>query len=143
MQPKDVTVCRTQTTEAEFTCVVDRNDVSITAIDWQILVGEEFQLVQEMPRHVIESSITADIITGVLTVTDVMMNDNSNQYRCSPTETTMSDIVTLTVLGKTTYVSSSTTVLVYVYEHKIFARILNLKKVGIEIKSLETSSYSY
>ena len=100
LRPRDVTVCRTQMTEAEFTCIVDRHDVNITAVHWQMLVEREFQLLQEMPRHVIESSTTVDIITGVLTVTDVMMNDNGNQYQCSPTETTMSGTATLTVLSK-------------------------------------------
>ena len=97
----NITVCRTQRTEAKFTCVLDRYGVNITAIHWQILVRGEFISVQGMPpRHMTGNAIIGDIITGLLTLIGVIMNDNGNQYRCSPTETTMSGTATLTVLGK-------------------------------------------
>ena len=98
--PTNMTVCRAQSTIVEFGCIVLRNGVSITAADWQILVEGEFQSVQGMPRHVTDSSITGDVIFGILRVTDVVRDDNGNQYRCSPTNATVSDIATLTVLGK-------------------------------------------
>ena len=125
-------MCRTQITEARFTCVVDSLGVNITAIDWQILVGGGFQLVQNLPRHETNSGIVENIITGLLIVTDVIMNDNGNQYRCLPTETTISDTATLIVLGKTTYVHIiKCNILVYV--HKIYAKIFE-KEAGIKIK---------
>ena len=99
----NMTVCRTQRTEVEFNCLVIRNGVNITALQWQILIEGDFQSVQGMPRHVTENAMAGDTTTGVLKVIDVIMNDNGNQYRCSPTETTVSGIATLTVLGKTTY----------------------------------------
>ena len=98
-----MTVCRTQRAEVQFICVVNLNGVNITAVQWQILVEGDFQSVQGMPRHMTENAMAADVITGTLEVTDVIMNDNGNRYRCSPTQTTMSGIATLTVLGKTTY----------------------------------------
>ena len=98
--PMNMTVCRTQRMEVEFGCFVRRNGVNITAIDWQMLVEGEFQSVQGIPRHVTDNSITGDTITGILRITDVVMDDDGNQYRCSPTNATVSDIATLTVLGK-------------------------------------------
>ena len=74
--------------------------MNVTAVNWQMLVEGEFQSVQGKPRHVTENSIVGDSITGLLRVTDVIMDDDSNQYRCSA-GTAISAIATLTVLGKT------------------------------------------
>ena len=101
LSPMSMTVCRTQTTRVEFSCAIARGGVNITAIDWQILVEGEYQSVQGMPRHVTHSAISGDTIFGTLRVTGVIMDDDGNQYRCSPTDATVvSDIAILTVLGK-------------------------------------------
>ena len=96
----NTTVCLTHNTEVEFDCLVDRNGMNITAVNWQILVEGEFQSVQGIPRHMTNNPIAGDIIVATLTINDVIMDDNGNQYRCSPTNAIVSDIATLTVLGK-------------------------------------------
>ena len=74
--------------------------MNITAVNWQILVEGEFHSVQGIPRHVTDNPIAGDVIIATLRITDVIMDDNGNQYRCSPTNAIVSDIATLTVLGK-------------------------------------------
>ena len=96
----NTTVCHTASTEVEFNCLVRTNGMNITAVNWQILVEGEFQSVQGLPRHMTNNPIAEDVIVATLTITDVIMDDNGNQYRCSPTNAIVSDIATLTVLGK-------------------------------------------
>ena len=98
----NVTVCLTQSTTATFTCIVNRGTSQITTVSWQILTGGEFISVSGRPRHMSNSALNGNTITDTLIVTDVSVNDNSAQYRCEPTDTVISNIATLTVIG--TYV---------------------------------------
>ena len=98
----DVTLCLTQSRTVLFTCEADRNGVNITTVNWSVSDGGDFQSVQGRSQYVTESIILVlgDEITGALRVTDVSENDNGNQYRCEITPTNISNVATLTVIGK-------------------------------------------
>ena len=96
----DVTLCLTQSTTANFTCEVDGGSSQITSAHWQILSGGDFISVVGRPRHMSNASLIGNILTDILTVTDVSVSDNGTQYRCQPTSTVNSTIATLTVLGE-------------------------------------------
>ena len=103
-QPLNVTVCLSQTTTANFTCVVDAGSTGITNVGWQILIeGGSYTSVIRRPRHMLDFRMSATnsgtIITETLTVTDVSLNDNGAKYRCQPVDDVISDVVTLTVIG--------------------------------------------
>ena len=101
-QPVNSTVCVGES--ASFTCVVDRNGgVPITATGWQIF-DIAFISVIGRYRHMTSATINGDIITDVLTVSDVMLSDDGAQYRCRPTDDETSNIVFLNVIGKDMYV---------------------------------------
>ena len=99
----NVTVCLSQSTTANFTCVVDGRSTGITSAGWQILVGGFYVTVVGRAHHMLDrrTSITnlGTIITETLTVTDVSPDDNGAKYRCQPLDNVISDVVTLTVIG--------------------------------------------
>ena len=99
-QPTNVTVCLTESTTANFTCVVDRGSTSITTANWQILEGGIFIPVFSRPRHMSDPSVTGNRVTDTLTVTNVSVNDNGALYRCEPLSNVFSNNATLTVLGE-------------------------------------------
>ena len=100
----NVTVCLTQSTTASFTCVVDRGGRAIFSTGWHILSEGQYVLVPDSgkPCHMISRSIDedGDIITDILTVTNVSVNDNGTLYRCQPLINVTSISATLTVLGE-------------------------------------------
>ena len=99
----NVTVCLSQSTTANFTCVVDAGSTSITTVGWQILDGGVYAPVVGRDRHMLDPSTLVTnrgtIITETLTVTDVSLSDNGAKYRCEPINDVISDVVTLTVIG--------------------------------------------
>ena len=99
----NVTVCLSQSTTANFTCVVDGGSTGITSVGWQILTGGFYAAVVGRDRHMLDprTSInnTGTIVTETLTVTDVSLSDNGAKYRCEPVLDVISDVVTLTVIG--------------------------------------------
>ena len=102
-QPMNVTVCLSQSTTANFTCVVNGGSTLITTTGWQMLVGDIYIPVTGRSRHMLDSRIsstnTDTIVTETLTVTDVSLDDNGAKYRCEPIRDVISDVVTLTVIG--------------------------------------------
>ena len=108
-QPMNVTVCLSQSTTANFTCVVDGGSIPITSAGWQILDGTIYIPVVGRDRHMLDprtSVINMDtIVTETLTVTDISLSDNGAKYRCEPVRDVISDVVTLTVIGM--YVSGA------------------------------------
>ena len=98
----NVTVCLSQSTTANFTCVVDAGSTGITSAGWQILTGGIYISVGSRPRHMLDPRRIVTIVTETLTVTDVSVSDNGAKYRCRPVDDVISDVVTLTVIG--TYV---------------------------------------
>ena len=102
-QPMNVTVCLSQTTTANFTCVIDAGSTLITSVGWQILTGGMYVLVVGRARHMLDprtsSTNRGTIVTEILTVTDVSLSDNGTKYRCEPVRDVISDVVTLTVIG--------------------------------------------
>ena len=105
IQPKDDTVCLTQSATATFTCVVDRGGVGITSAGWNILDGGVYVHIGGRPRHMDSPTRNGDIITDTLTVTNVSVDDNGALYRCEPLSDVISMPVTITVLG--TYMNLS------------------------------------
>ena len=103
-QPMNVTVCLSQSTTANFTCAVYVTRTSITSAGWQILVGVNYITVIGRDRHMLDprSEIvnTGTIITETLTIINVSVSDNGAKYRCRPVDNVISDVVTLTVIGK-------------------------------------------
>ena len=102
------TVCLTQSTTASFTCVVevvDREILGITDAGWQIYVGRRRYIpVSERSGHTTDENVNGDIITDILTITNVLVDDNGAQYRCQPViGGVSSDDATLTVLGTYVY----------------------------------------
>ena len=99
----NVTVCLSQSTTANFTCVVDRGSTGITTAGWQILVGDFYINVVGRDRHMLDPRLlttnTESIVIETLTVTDVSVSDNGTKYRCEPLRDVISDVVTLTVIG--------------------------------------------
>ena len=99
----NVTVCLSQSTTANFTCVVDAGSTPITTAGWQIMVGEFYISVIGRDRHMLDPRTTptntGTMITDTLTVTDVSLSDNGAKYRCRPVDDVISDVVTLTVIG--------------------------------------------
>ena len=116
-QPRNVIVCLSQTTTANFTCVVNAGSIGITSVGWNILVEEIYVSVVGRPRHMVDirtSVVNTDtVITETLTVTDVSLSDNGTKYRCQPFGDMISDVVTLTVIGKVV-ISLSTYAYTYV-----------------------------
>ena len=102
-QPMNVTVCLSQSTTANFTCVVDEGGTGIASTGWQILVGANYISVVGRPRHMFDPRFivtnAGTIITETLTITDVSLSDNGAKYRCQPLRDVISDVVTLTVIG--------------------------------------------
>ena len=99
-QPRNVTVCLTQSTTANFTCVVDRGGSPISSAQWQIhLSGGTYISVTGIARHMVNSVLNGDTLSDTLTVTNVSVNDNGAQYQCEPSNNAISNVVTLTVLG--------------------------------------------
>ena len=103
-QPMNVTVCLSQNTTANFTCVVDGGSRMITTAGWQILDDDIYLSVVGRPRHMIDprSAIVniGTIVTETLTIINVSVSDNGAKYRCQPISGVISDVVTLTVIGK-------------------------------------------
>ena len=105
-QPMNVTVCLSQNTTANFTCVVDVQRTGITSAGWQLLLVDEgfYTTVVGRLRHMLDPRSlvmnTGTIITETLTITDVSVGDNGTKYRCRPVDDVISDVVTLTVIGK-------------------------------------------
>ncbi|XP_065910676.1 uncharacterized protein [Dysidea avara] len=87
-QPSDVTLCAEGV--AVFTCVVDRNGTNITSsnVTWQqIRVGGGISTLSTSQRGVpfnITTTIAGDILTSVLMITGVKVNNilGSSSYRC-------------------------------------------------------------
>ena len=102
-QPMNVTVCLSQSTTANFTCVVDAGSTGIATAGWQILTGGFYISVVGRARHMLDtrtsSTNTGTIVTETLTVTDVSLSDNGAMYRCRPRDDVIGDVVTLTVIG--------------------------------------------
>ena len=102
-EPMNVTVCLSQSTTANFTCVVNGGSRNITIAGWQILDVDIYILVTGRARHMLDpratSTNTDTILTETLTVTDVSLSDNGAKYRCRPVDDVISDVVTLTVIG--------------------------------------------
>ena len=99
----NVTVCLTQSTTANFTCVVDTGGIGISSAGWEISVSVGYASVSGRDRHMTDDSINGDIITDTLTVTNVSLSDNGAQYRCEPLSDVTSDVVSITVLGMYVY----------------------------------------
>ena len=103
-EPMNVTVCLSQSTTANFTCVVNGGSRNITTAGWQILDVDIYILVTGRARHILDpkttSTNTDTILTETLTITDVSLSDNGAKYRCRPVDDVISDVVTLTVIGK-------------------------------------------
>ena len=99
----NVTVCLSQSTTANFTCVVDGGNINITSGGWQILTGGIYITVIGRDRHMLDprTSLTnrGTIVTDTLIVTNVSLSDNGAKYRCRPVDDLISDVVTLTVIG--------------------------------------------
>ena len=99
----NVTVCLSQTTTANFTCVVDVRSTGITSVGWQILDGGFYVHVVGRARHMLDirtsSTNAGTIVTETLIVTDVSLSDNGAKYRCRPVDDVISDVVTLIVIG--------------------------------------------
>ena len=103
----NVTVCLSQTTTVNFTCVVDVGMADITSAGWQIMIGGMYVPVVGRAHHMVDPRISVvngdTIITDTLTVTDVSLSDNGTKYRCEPFSNyiynVISDVVTLTVIG--------------------------------------------
>ena len=102
-QPVNSTVCVGE--GASFTCVVDRDGgVPVTAAGWQ-LFDVAFIPVVGRDRHMTNATMNGDIITDVLTVSDVLLSDDGAQYRCRPlNDDETSNTVFLNVIGKDMYV---------------------------------------
>ena len=117
-QPMNVTVCLSQTTTANFTCVVDAGSTLITSVGWQVLAGGMYVLVVGRARHMLDprtsSTNRGTIVTETLTVTDVSLSDNGTKYRCEPVRDVISDVVTLTVIGMNFFI---TCIYIYVCVH--------------------------
>ena len=98
----NVTVCLSQSTTANFTCVVDAGMTGITSAGWRILVEGFYVTVVGRARHMLDprTSLTnfGTILTETLTVTDVSVSDNGAKYRCRPVDNVISDVVTLIVI---------------------------------------------
>ena len=104
----NVTVYLTQSTTANFTCVVGRRGAGgIFSAGWRILDGGRYVLVPDSgrPRHMVSRSMNEveDTITDTLTVTDVSVNDNGALYRCQPDDGVTSMNAIITVLGTYVY----------------------------------------
>ena len=99
----NVTVCLSQATTANFTCVVVAGSTPITSVGWQILTGGFYVTVIGRSRHMLDPRISitnsGTTITETLTVTNVSLSDNGAKYRCRPLDDVVSDVVTLTVIG--------------------------------------------
>ena len=102
-EPMNATVCLTQSTIANFTCVVNAVGITVSSTGWQMRVGEELYIsVNGIDRHTTDfrASMNGDTITDTLTVHNVSVDDDGAQYRCQPIiGGVSSDVVTLTVLG--------------------------------------------
>ena len=100
-QPMNDTVCLTQSRTASFTCVVDRRGIGgIISAGWYILDDGVYQSVFQRPHHMSNSMRNGDIITDILTVTNVSVDDNGTLYQCQPYDHVTSMNVTITVLGE-------------------------------------------
>ena len=102
----NVTVCLSQSTTANFTCVVTEGGTGVTTTGWQVLVGDFYINIGVRDRHLLDPRLAVmnigTIVIETLTIINVSVNDNGAKYRCEPVRDVISDVVTLTVLG--TYV---------------------------------------
>ena len=96
-------MCLSQTTTANFTCLVNAGSIGITTAGWQILVEGFYITVVGRARHMVDprtSVVNTDtVITETLTVTNVSLSDNDAKYRCQPFGDVISNVVTLTAIG--------------------------------------------
>ena len=99
----NVTVCLSQTTTANFTCLVNAGITPITSVGWQILSGGFYLTVAGRPRHMVDPRISVVNrgfrVNETLIVTNISLSDNGTKYRCRPVDDVISDVVTLTVIG--------------------------------------------
>jgi len=113
--PMNMTLCLTQGNTAIFTCVADPMGLSITNVRWFILDSGIFLSTGGRPGHSDETfSNSSSVVTSVLRVFNVTMNDNGAEYQCSPVHDVDSNSAFLTVLGKIIINSSINT---YKYLH--------------------------
>ena len=123
-QPSDVTLCAEGV--AVFTCVVDRNGTNITSsnVTWQqIRVGGGISTLSTSQRGVpfnITTTIAGDILTSVLMITGVKVNNilGSSSYRCLANDMMSRKAFLLISSGV-----DNLNTYVYVYQHTYYCMI--------------------
>ena len=125
----NVTLCLSQSTTANFTCVVDAGMTGITSTGWNILVGRFYVAVVGRAHHMVDpitlvTNSGDTIVTETLTVTDVSVSDNGAKYRCEPLGDVISDVVTLTVIGKIIFLFPCMHVHTYVCSTRLTTQII-------------------
>ena len=116
-QPSNVTVCTGGV--AVFTCVVDKNGVSINNAGWQrFSQNYGFLSISFLPFHTSNVLVSGDTLTDRLTVTNLTYNNNEDIYRCRITDDVVSDMAYLIVAGSYCITCSIVCVCMYAWFYK-------------------------
>ena len=94
-QPRNVTVC--EGSNAVLSCVVFDGSPNNAADNTVWALANPLTT---LPSDIVNNTRDGDVVTSVLTIEDVSLNDNGNGYLCVPALDDISDVGVISVAGR-------------------------------------------
>ena len=97
-QPMNGTFC--EGSNAMLSCITFDNSTNAAGnTNWFMVIDDDFPA--ELPNNMISNTQNGDVVTSVLTIESVSLNDdNNNGYYCMPSTCVVSKIGVILVAGK-------------------------------------------